>query len=128
MKETTDERILRHFKPSDAAWATALDLSGFAFGRVATSHFPTRGLLAGLALTLAAYLSRSIAGVVISLVLTVALMFLERSRRRDFLTRTHLVRESGLFGVRRFALPLQEVVWVKVSRPTAFGEAFDAAD
>ena len=121
------EEVLVDFRPSDAAWANALDFSGFAFAQVAVSFFPAQGLLVGLAVTGVAYVMSSSGGVVAGLALTVVLMFVERQLRRDFLTPTHIVGEAGLVSSRRFALALKDVEWVKVSAPR-FGGTFDAAN
>ena len=121
------EEILVDFRPSDAAWANALDFSGFAFAQVAISFFPAQGLLVGLAVTGVAYVMSSSGGVVAGLAFTVVLMFVERQLRRDFLTPTHIVREAGLVWRSRFALALKDVEWVKVSAPR-FGSTFDAAN
>ncbi len=81
------EEILVDFRPSDAAWANALDFSGFAFAQVAVSFFPAQGLLVGLAVTGLAYVMSSSGGVVAGLALTVVLMLVERQLRRVGLTR-----------------------------------------
>ena len=125
--KSSGEEILVHFRPSDAAWANALDLSGFAFAQVAASFFPAQGLFIGLAVTGVAYVMSSSGGVVAGLALTVVLMLVERLMRRDFLTPTHIVREAGLVWRSRFALALKRVEWVKVS-PPRFGSTFDAAN
>jgi hypothetical protein len=121
------EEVLVDFRPADAAWANALDISGFAFAQVAVSFFPAQGLLLGLAVTGVAYVVSSPGGVVAGLALTVMLAFLERHLRRDFLTPTHIVREAGLVRRSRFTLALKDVEWVKVS-PPRFGSTFDAAN
>ena len=126
MTSTTDEVVVE-FRPSDAAWWNALDLSGFAFFQVALCYFPAQGLLVGLAVTAVAYVLSSPVGVVAGLALTVTLILVERHMRRDFLTPTHIVRESGLVRRSRFALALTDVEWVAVSSPR-FGDTFDAAN
>ena len=125
--KASDEEVLVEFSPSLAAWSNALDLSGFAFHQVAVSYLPAEGLLVGLAVTGIAYVLSSPVGVALGLALTATLAFVERRRRRDFLTPTHIVRQSGLIWRRRFALALANVEWVKVV-PPRFGDAFDAAN
>lgn len=121
------EEVLVEFTPSLAAWSNALDLSGFAFHQVAMSYLPAEGLLVGLAVTGIAYVLSSPVGVGVGLALTATLAFIEREMRHDFLTPTHIVRESGLIWRRRFALALERVEWVKVV-PPRFGDTFDAAN
>jgi hypothetical protein len=120
--------ILLEFTPADAAWANALDLAGFAWCRVMWHYFPLRSLALGLALTGIAWLGfASLPGVLAGLIATVLMMVLERTRRSDFLTPTHIVRRSGLLGATRLTIDLNAIERVEL-RPSMFGDAFGAAD
>jgi hypothetical protein len=118
------EIVLREIRASAAAWANVLDLSGATSGIVMLERTPWRAVLAILAgLLLVHLLEMPDPAIGVVLVAGAIMGAVEAIHRRDFITESHVVRQSGLLGGKRIAIPLDEIQRVEYSYPR-FGEHF----
>ena len=122
------EVVLREIRASAAAWANVLDLSGATNAMVLLERTPWRAvgsIVVGLLLVHFAQVPDPAVAVVLG---AGAIMgAVEAVHRRDFVTTTHVVRQSGLLGGKRIAIPLEQIQRVEYSYPR-FGEHFHSGN
>jgi hypothetical protein len=123
----TGEPVVLELRSGNAAWAHTLDWTGWGFAGAASEYLPWRSLGITLVATwLAATVLPQSAYVVVATV-GAAASCVEWWRRRDYLTTSRLVRQSGLLGLRRQEFPLEEVEALHVHQSRR-GQTFDAGD
>jgi hypothetical protein len=120
--------VEREIRISAAAWANVLDLSGSTQAFIMLARAPWRAI--GLAVLAQVILKLAGLGdpyVGIVLIAFVGIGAMEVLHRRDFVSATHVVRQSGLLGGRRQMIALAEIERVEYSYPR-FGRRFHAGD
>jgi hypothetical protein len=122
-----DERLLMEIRPSAAALANVLDISGATQVLALAQRVPWRAVLCGLGVVIVSAPLRSDLLLGGGLILALALGFVESWHRRDFLTSRRVIRQYGLLGNKRKELQLTEIERVEYSNPR-FGRAFGAGD
>jgi len=122
-----EERLIQEIRPSGAVYMNGLDFSGMASQLAILDRAPWRFIIVGGAVAAAAIVTESLLLLCAGIALAFVLGILEAWHRRDYLTSTRLVRQSGVLGRRRQELPLAQIERVEFSYPR-FGRFFNAGD
>jgi hypothetical protein len=128
MRTAPSPPVEREIRTSAAAWANVLDLSGSTQAFITLARAPWRAI----GLTAFALVILKVAGlgdpyVGIVLIAAVGVGALEVLHRRDFVTATHVVRQSGLLVRKQQTMSLAEIERVEYSY-SRFGRRFHAGD
>jgi hypothetical protein len=124
----TGEPVIWEIRPSSAVYANVLDLSGAARAGAFGQRAPWRALCVGIiglvgVLVLGGTERHGVAVLVAALIVGT----FESVGRRDFVTSSRVVRQSGILGSTREEIPVEQIERVEVSYPR-FGERFGSGD